>query len=341
MKIKLILDSIRLVIFLFILSGFTYILILDPIQYESTQKNSTCFNKSFTINNYKKIVRRNMQRISKLKKNCEELGLNKGDIMTVNPKYLEYLLIDQKHKLMYCYVPKIATRSWLALWLKLLGVEKYDGIIHKQSFLLRFSNLTYEQQNEVLMDYTKFMIARNPFERFVSAYKDKFGSPEFMIQPFENISEYILDKKFKLRPLKPVNVDENTDVMDFVKFHQFVQYIITTEISQVPKFNEHWDLMNNLCNPCRIHYDVIAHYETIEEDSNFVLDLINFSDDRFPKSNATSSRGKKLMEHYFSTIPEDAIQQLYHIMEKDFLLFDFDPSNILKIHKKLKTNFKL
>lgn len=336
MRINSILDIIRLVLFLSTISGFMYLLVFDPVEYKITENTPTC--RCTALNN-QTIVRRNMRRLSILRQKCVEMNL-KRKMSKIDRFYLQHLLVDEKHKLVYCYVPKVATRSWLDIWLKLIGVQKYEGVIHLQKFLVRFGNISYHKQDEVMRDYTKFMIVREPFERLVSAFKDKMGSPEFLVQPFENISENIFNHSYKLKEFKPINIDENTDIMDFIKFYQFIQYFITTNVSQDPRYNEHWDLMNNLCQPCIIPYDVIGKYDTIEEDSNYVLDLINFPSARFPK-HKKSAKGRALLKHYFSTIPKEIIEEVYKIMKVDFELFDYDASEILNIHSKGPLYYKL
>lgn len=44
---------------------------------------------------------------------------------------------------------------------------------HQPGRFLKFSALSLEQQQNVLAEYTRFIIVRHPFERLLSAYRNK------------------------------------------------------------------------------------------------------------------------------------------------------------------------
>ena len=50
-----------------------------------------------------------------------------------------------------------------------------------------------------------------------------------------------------------------------------IQYIVDPMTAR--PFNEHWQPMTDLCDPCLHHFDVIAKYETAQEDIQFVLQV--------------------------------------------------------------------
>ena len=54
-------------------------------------------------------------------------------------------------------------------------------------------------------------------------------------------------------------------------FEEFISFLSMNENSNSFGLVEnHWSTYNRLCQPCTIKYDVIAHLETIEEDSRLV-----------------------------------------------------------------------
>lgn len=102
---------------------------------------------------------------------------------------------------------------------------------------------------------------------------------------------------------------------------------MTPELSFTPanggRFDEHWELMSELCHPCLIKYDVIGKYETFFDDSTLVLHMIGADNFTFPKVNETAGTSAKL-QHYLDQIPPDSIEKLYKLYENDFILFDYN-----------------
>ncbi|KAI9584182.1 hypothetical protein GQX74_010517, partial [Glossina fuscipes] len=48
----------------------------------------------------------NMQRQEYMQKQCETLGYNILDLNDLTEQQMEHMIVDRKHKLLYCYVPK-------------------------------------------------------------------------------------------------------------------------------------------------------------------------------------------------------------------------------------------
>ena len=105
-----------------------------------------------------------------------------------------------------------------------------------------------------------------------------------------------------------------------VTFWEFVQYLIDP---QTPRpFNIHWQPFHETCYPCYIHYDFIGHYETLAEDSSYVINKLGFKSIRFPSKNVFFQSHRHVAK-MFANLNESEIQRLFEIYRLDFALFGY------------------
>ena len=241
-----------------------------------------------------------VQRKKILKEVCRML--KSSPLNLKNKEQLDQLIVDDKHKLLYCYVPKVACTNWKRVLMILMGKTNHTdplqivaNVSHRMHVFRRLSDYKTEEIQHRLKNYMKFMFVRHPFERLLSAYRNKF---------LQNSS--------------------NSDYLGHdVQFEEFVRYIIDPRTVAHSAYNEHWRPMANLCLPCQINYDIIGKYETLEEDAKYVLDKVKLSKKvKFPRSDRPSSTGN-LLNQYLSRLTRDQLLRLYHVYELDFRLFDY------------------
>ena len=189
---------------------------------------------------------------------------------------------------------------------------------HRQHVFKRLSNYTAAEAANRIENYMKFMFVRHPFERLLSAYRNKFS-------PTYATSQYFRDRFGKqiIRQFRSHPSNESLERGHDVTFQEFVQYIIDPKTTARTVYNEHWRSMSDLCRPCRIHYDIVGKYETLDDDARLVLDRANLSRlVRFPQSDRGSVTGK-LVDHYLKNLTHQQLYNLYHVYELDFRLFDY------------------
>ncbi|XP_066966298.1 carbohydrate sulfotransferase 11-like [Macrobrachium rosenbergii] len=236
---------------------------------------------------------------------------------------LTQLLVDDYHRAIYCYIPKVACTNWKRLWMILTGLTTikdpvlipYDlpHKIHERMMLIK-QPISISTLQEKLLTYSKIIVVRNPYERLISAFKDKFeGTGKAYYK--RNYAHHIM-KTYR----KNANTSEIPVSGDGLTFSEFVTYIINLSRGN---YDEHWKPYADSCYPCGIHYDVIAKYETMAEDSDRFLKLIKApSDLHFPKYAPTNT--SKLISSYMAKLSTHQRKALYSVYEKDFKMFQYN-----------------
>uniref|UniRef100_A0A803JB42 Carbohydrate sulfotransferase n=1 Tax=Xenopus tropicalis TaxID=8364 RepID=A0A803JB42_XENTR len=175
-----------------------------------------------------------------------------------------------------------------------------------------------------LNSYFKFFIVRDPFERLISAFKDKFvHNPRFEPWYKHDIAPAIIRKYRKDRRESRGGLQ----FQDFVRYlgdpnHRFLDLQFGDHII-------HWITYVELCAPCEINYNVIGHHETLEDDAPYILreagidHLVSYP--TIPPGITKYNKSK--VENYFSKVSKRDIRRLYTRFEGDFKLFGYkDPT---------------
>lgn len=238
----------------------------------------------------------------------------------------DHLLVDQKHRLLYCYVPKVACTNWKRVFMILIGLANTTdplkipaSVAHQKDIITRLSNYSLTEINNILQTFTKFLFVRHPFERLLSAYRNK-------LEQHHQSSKYF-QSRFGRHIVKHYRQNASNESLtrgDDVTFKEFATYLI----GQEGVLNEHWRPIYDLCHPCSINYDIIGKYETLDQDSEFILTQVGETRISFPRAPKASSTTSNLSK-YFGSLQNDVIKHLYNIYVMDFRLFGYNLQEFL------------
>ncbi|KAF5286588.1 hypothetical protein FQA39_LY16271 [Lamprigera yunnana] len=256
---------------------------------------------------------------------CRNLDLFRHEF---HVNQLDHILIDHKHRLLYCYVPKVACTNWKRVLMVLTDrinvtnlMEIPASLAHSNSSLTRLSEYNHKQAEYYLKHYISFLIVRQPFERVLSAYRNKLEDTLPSAKYFQaRIGRYII-KNYRPNATK-IDMENG----DNVTFREFVQYLIKEGIKN-DIANEHWKPIYELCYPCIVNYTFIGKYEYIDVDSDVILNMVNAPPISFPHSRSGQTSEK--LKLYLRQLSLSDIVALYRMYELDFKLFGYDLENIL------------
>uniref|UniRef100_A0A672II10 Carbohydrate sulfotransferase n=1 Tax=Salarias fasciatus TaxID=181472 RepID=A0A672II10_SALFA len=241
---------------------------------------------------------------------------------------LDRIFVSDKHKILFCQTPKVGNTQW-----KKVLIVLNEGLVHDhdRNGLHRLSSLTPQEISHRLNTYFKFLMVRDPFERLISAFKDKFQqNPRDEPWYNEDIAPLII------AIYRKSHWDGALTLSD-LHFEEFVRYLVDVGVRRQildQLFTNriiHWMTYTELCAPCEIQYSVVGHHETLEKDAPYILHaagvegLVSYPS--FPPDITRYNRTK--VEQYFSGISKRDIRRLFARYQSDFHLFGYPRPDFL------------
>ena len=258
-----------------------------------------------------------IQRQTLVRKSCslrERPSLSPNIWQTVT----SHLMVNDKHQFIYCQVPKTGVTSWKSALLVLMGKEKLADEATNVNVRSRYrylSSYPEGQRQWRLKNYTKFMVHRDPMRRLVSAYIDKFATPDTNGIFHEWYGRRIISM------YRPGASKESLKTGLGVTFEEFVRYVLDGHM------NPHWIPATEHCEPCLTDYDYYAATETAEEDSSFIFRAIGASDSlHLPHLNANIQPVDTMK--YYSELSSQMVEKILKLYEEDFLSFGYKTPDV-------------
>ena len=196
--------------------------------------------------------------------------------------------------------------------------------------LLNFRQPDVNQIQRYWQNFTSFFIVRHPFDRLVSAYRNKLENRNVHDGfYFQSLYGQTIVKKYRTRAHLEAEHIENIQKVE-PTFKEFVKYLINTKIQQ---FDDHWKPMWLYCNICRFKYNFILKFENLEKEFLALKQYLVSSNINFPKNftlqkinkdKLTQLTSLDIAKKYFNKLTKATIRQLYFIYQRDFELFNYD-----------------
>ena len=245
---------------------------------------------------------------------------------TFSPDMLKSIIVNDKYKFLFCSVPKVGSTSWkrviraLNEGLNGTTMNEIPGAqVHNMTFYVTLNTLSKDEIQHRLKNYFKFMFVREPLERLVSAYKNKF-TLRYNTYFQERFGRKII-KNHRKNPSKESLLRGHD-----VTFSEFVQYLLTS-YENGDLLNAHWQHYYKLCHPCLIKYDFIGKYETFMEDAELILKLLNVNNlIRMPTR--TTLTNTNVVQQTYRNITSEQIHKLWQMYSVDFAMFGYPYQDI-------------
>ncbi|XP_077466646.1 carbohydrate sulfotransferase 10-like [Stigmatopora argus] len=247
---------------------------------------------------------------------------------------LDHIFVCDRHKVLFCQTSEMGDNEWN----KLIGPSGVfpnvnrnpDKPVHDQvkDNLRRLSSLTSQEITDRLENYFKFLIVRDPLERLISTFEDKF----LFTKPSESWYKYTISTAIIRKYRRGLPYLSNTGLL----FNEFVRYLGDTEGRQsidwlAGPHISHWATYVDLCAPCDIHYDFVSHLETLDQDVTHILSRAgNEEQVSFPSiSPSNPHRNKTKVQRYFSGTSKWENRRLYARYKGDFAIFGYPVPDFL------------
>ena len=293
----------------------------------------------------KKMENKYFETKRRIQENCKKFNIT----VSKTTKSID-IVFDDYHKWAYCPNAKAGTTTMVKILTRLMISDKRPGDQNgltnylqnkcwknrKNRYIVRdfyklpsnFNEVGNDSQNIknfALSKYLKdhqilsFTFVRHPFERLVSAYKDKVVHKHILAEPFK----HRYDKWYK-------------------KDHTFPSFVnlVLKEYNR-SKMDRHWKPFYRRCRFCEVPYEVIGKMETFNEDIKYIIiksklesvlppeEIYQIIENSEPPMAKTEREKESL--NYFSQLKRTVIQKLYKIYRMDFKMFDYDANKYLNL----------
>ena len=255
-----------------------------------------------------RIEQRQTVRQQRLRDYCEKHASSRNR----SDQYNHPIIVNDEYKVIFCYIPKVACSQWKRVFLALDNRIDVDDVHDNKHYKFLLYDYSDEDIKVRLKSYFKFLFVREPLERLLSAYNNKFVNKQWPWKMIESYKTKILER---YKQDEPGSKSSDQDLT----FKKFIYYVSDVGFNR----DSHWRSYGPICHPCDIKYDFIGHFEDMPEEAAYILRQTGM--DRavtFPPF-LTNNTTSQLLKSY-APIPKEKIAQLGKTFEEDFEMFNYD-----------------
>ncbi|XP_046393315.1 carbohydrate sulfotransferase 11-like isoform X2 [Ischnura elegans] len=303
------------------------------------------------------------RRRSRVWQTCKANGLVTEDGNSLGEPNAWEFFVDDNHHLVWCNVFKAASSSWMYNF-NLLGGYKEHYLRRSRKTPLslarsRFPRPSVEQLRAALPHSLSFLIVRDPFERLLSAYRNKIEG--FRHKFYRKMAKDIISR-FRLRnPQMTPAMQRGPAFEKSPTFSEFVSWVIASAkegaggsqggSQGIAGFDEHWAPYFRFCTPCAVNFTVVAKMETLTRDELYIIERAGIAGDlglgdnksewedewrrrgkpREAVNAAIGGKTEDVLPRYFKTLTRRQLDDLYDIYRVDFQMFGYDASKYFKM----------
>nr|XP_039250587.1 carbohydrate sulfotransferase 10-like [Styela clava] len=252
---------------------------------------------------------------------------------------IPHFLVDPPKKLLVCVVPKSGSSTWhgivWALRRKRAGLDedqkfyRWNDTVENHAMARKLPPKVGQMlgvyhdgdddlfQSPRLGQSHRLVLARHPFARLISGWKDKFS-----------YNTAYGDRMFKHFPkLKDYNVSVPPGNFTLA-FEDLARYIADHGRDE-RKLDYHFMPATSLCKPCNYAYTYILKAESVDKDQQWLMNRINMTDLKVVRR-GVNKKGSLLqinpsdsIKEYMSKLDLEVVKKLYTVYVKDFVYFGY------------------
>ncbi|XP_025082536.1 carbohydrate sulfotransferase 11-like isoform X2 [Pomacea canaliculata] len=280
-------------------------------------------------------------RVDTMRQWCRRLRPHYVDPSVMPAERLSMIMVDRKHRLAFCQIPGVAQNDWRRIFIFLTGkvnasnhlqISAYDAHSKYGHLIQRLSDFPPAERKKILHESTKLVFVRDPFERLLFTYQNKFLA-KYSKYFHETFGRRIIQRYRKNATAQALKSGSD------VTFNEFVRFVVDNEREATGLLNEHWERYYKLCQPCAIQYDVVGKFESLVADTTEVLSRAGALKVLKPPYMAdTLVNSEKVMNSFYQTVNPTDLKRLWKIYYPDYNLFSYPYPNVLKTVLRAATN---